>query len=400
MTTLTTRRFLFRSPFIFFVTFLDHLSISIFFGTIIPLMLAKESIFTFSIDKNIAFGLFLLIYPVCQSIAAILWGYLADKIGRRPILIITVLGSIIGYFLMGLGIAHHQFSILILGRVISAITAVNTAIVQASVADMSEGKSKAKRFNGQFIAVSLGFIIGPYFIDGLSHGLFFSSVYIGVAIAYLLAFILLVTTFKETFSPAQQNGLTFRCRHIFSELKNKDLHAILFVWVVFQFGWALFFQYSGDYLYQSKHISNEMINHIFSWLSLGALIAQGIIVPFLLNRWSLLRLSIVGIFSVGLSLILLSFFNLGFFFTLFISIYCLGIALFLTGIYSYISNLVDANAQARTMTLLAAIQGIMTIVATGLGSMLMLHYLATPYVVGGGLILLAAVVLARIKPKK
>jgi MFS transporter, DHA1 family, tetracycline resistance protein len=112
-------------------------------------------------DQNnlaIAVGWLASIYAICQFIAAPGLGALSDRYGRRPILLICLLGSAIGYALFGLGGALW---VLFLGRMIDGVTGGNFSILSAYVADITEPEERGKYF-GMFGAVAgAGFIIGP-----------------------------------------------------------------------------------------------------------------------------------------------------------------------------------------------------------------------------------------------
>jgi DHA1 family tetracycline resistance protein-like MFS transporter len=106
----------------------------------------------------IAVGWLASVYAICQFVAAPGLGALSDRYGRRPILLICLFGSAIGYALFGLGGALW---VLFLGRIIDGITGGNFSILSAYVADITEPEERGKYF-GMFGAVAgAGFIIGP-----------------------------------------------------------------------------------------------------------------------------------------------------------------------------------------------------------------------------------------------
>src|ERR1700709_501357 len=72
-------------------------------------------------------------YAVCQFIAAPGLGALSDRFGRRPILLVCLLGSAVGYLLLGFGGALW---VLLLGRAIDGITGANNAVINAYLADI------------------------------------------------------------------------------------------------------------------------------------------------------------------------------------------------------------------------------------------------------------------------
>jgi DHA1 family tetracycline resistance protein-like MFS transporter len=98
------------------------------------------------------------IYAICQFIAAPGLGALSDRYGRRPVLLICLLGSTIGYAMFGVGGALW---VLFLGRIIDGVTGGNYSILSAYMADITAPEERAKYF-GLFGAVAgAGFIVGP-----------------------------------------------------------------------------------------------------------------------------------------------------------------------------------------------------------------------------------------------
>jgi DHA1 family tetracycline resistance protein-like MFS transporter len=112
-------------------------------------------------DQNtlaIAVGWLASVYAICQFIAAPGLGALSDRYGRRPILLICLLGSALGYALFGLGGALW---VLFLARIIDGVTGGNFSILSAYIADITAPEERGKYF-GLFGAVAgAGFIVGP-----------------------------------------------------------------------------------------------------------------------------------------------------------------------------------------------------------------------------------------------
>ncbi len=103
-------------------------------------------------------GLLTAIYAVCQFIAAPALGALSDRFGRRSILLICLLGSAVGYLLLGLGGALW---VLFLGRIIDGLTGANNGIINACIADIIPPDERGKYFGWTGAAMGVGFILGP-----------------------------------------------------------------------------------------------------------------------------------------------------------------------------------------------------------------------------------------------
>jgi MFS family permease len=377
---------------ILFITFLDFLSVSVFFGTSIPLVLDKHSVFALGLgdhQRATVYGLTLLILPLGQFLLTPIWGQLSDQFGRKPILFCTVLGSAIGYFLMGIGVMSQLFVIFILGRMITATVAANLALGQASVADSNQGQGKTQRFNLQYIFVSLGFVVGPYLISFTTHAVNYANVYWVIASGYVLAFLMVVLLFRETLPYPTDSKIywSLNFRRIGAIFHNSRMKKVLILWMVFQLGWSLFFQYSGEFLFLKHHATNEFINHLFSWVGLGIVAVEICLVPLVASKVPPEKVVPVAIALIGVGLLVMGFLPLNVGFYCLMGLYCLGIGFFLTNMSAYVSNLAGDHGQGRAMSMMSASQACMDIAVTFAGSFFVSYYLPTPYVIGGLVIL-------------
>ncbi|MDC0253749.1 ferrochelatase [Bacteriovoracales bacterium] len=157
------------------------------------------------------------LYSFLQFVAAPIWGGLSDKWGRRPILLVSVLGLALSYLLW---FFSGSFTLLILARFIGGIMGGNISTATAVVADVTQKENRSKGMATIGIAFALGFIIGPA-LGGLLSMIDLTEYYpilksYGVnpfSMPALLAFILscfnllyLVKKFKETL-PLEKRGL-------------------------------------------------------------------------------------------------------------------------------------------------------------------------------------------------
>ncbi len=137
--------------FIFVVALLDILGLSL----LIPVTpyIVRE----FRSDA-LTVALLTVVYSIAQFLAAPLLGRLSDRFGRRPVLLVCILGSSVGYFIFGIGGALW---VLFLSRLIDGITGGNISVASAYIADVTPPQDRAKNFAMLGAAFGLGFILGP-----------------------------------------------------------------------------------------------------------------------------------------------------------------------------------------------------------------------------------------------
>ena len=99
-----------------------------------------------------------VVYAAAQFLATPLMGKLGDRYGRRPVLLVSLFGQVVGYAIFGVGGALW---VLYLGRLIGGITGGNFSTASAYIADVSKPEERSKNFTLIGIAWSIGLIVGP-----------------------------------------------------------------------------------------------------------------------------------------------------------------------------------------------------------------------------------------------
>jgi DHA1 family tetracycline resistance protein-like MFS transporter len=110
--------------------------------------------------SNVAFyiGVLTALYAVMQFVFAPVLGSLSDRLGRRPVLLISLAGAAVNYVVMAFA---PSLAFLILGRAIAGLTSANISVATAYITDISPEETRARRF-GVFNAMfGIGFILGP-----------------------------------------------------------------------------------------------------------------------------------------------------------------------------------------------------------------------------------------------
>ena len=170
-------------------------------------------------DKNAVAALFggVLgsVYSLLQFLFAPLWGGLSDRGGRRPTLVLTLFGTLAGSVLW---IFAGSFALLILARLVCGIAAGNISTASAVIADVTDGKNRARGMGLLGMSIGLGFILGPVLCLGAmrlvpqlgdgAHGGFglhpFSAPALVSAVLAALNLVWIVTRLGETLPPERR----------------------------------------------------------------------------------------------------------------------------------------------------------------------------------------------------
>lgn len=142
--------------FIFITVLIDVLA----FGVIIPVLPHLVQQFVGGDLSTAAYwtGLFSFTFALVQFFSAPIQGALSDRFGRRPVILLSCLGLGADFVFMALA---PSLAWLLVGRLISAVTAASFSTANAYIADVSAPEQRAKSFGMIGAAFGLGFIVGP-----------------------------------------------------------------------------------------------------------------------------------------------------------------------------------------------------------------------------------------------
>ena len=125
------------------------------FGIVIPILPLYGERFG---PSGLTLGLLMASYSAMQFLFAPILGRISDRVGRRPVLLISLVGSVVGYLLFGFA---GSMTVLFVSRIIDGISGGNIATAQAVIADITGPEDRAKGMGIIGAAFGLGFIVGP-----------------------------------------------------------------------------------------------------------------------------------------------------------------------------------------------------------------------------------------------
>ena len=172
---------------VFLIIFIDLVG----FGIVIPILPLYVEEFG---PSPVTFGLLMASFSIMQFLFAPILGRLSDRFGRRPILLVSLVGSAVGYVLFGIA---GSLGMLFASRIIDGISGGNISTAQAVIADITGPEDRAKGMGLIGAAFGLGFILGPA-IGALLVTVAPWMPGAAAAVTSMIAFVLVLTKLPET----------------------------------------------------------------------------------------------------------------------------------------------------------------------------------------------------------
>jgi multidrug resistance protein len=293
-----------RSPLIviFTTVFIDLVG----FGIVIPVLPFYAEGTAFNATPRTV-GLLFASYSIMQLIFSPILGGLSDKHGRRPVLLLSIIGTGIGFLILGLA---NTLLLLFIGRILDGITGGNISTAQAYIADITTKENRARGMGLIGAAFGLGFIFGPAIGGILSrwgiHVPFFFAAAMCFANALLLYFRLPETVTPD--HPARNSAAGGRSiRQLFSSLKQPRLAFVLVIYFLFIVAFSIMTTSFSLYTMFRFGYDAQHTGYLFAYVGLIAVIIQGGLIGRLVKRFGELPLVIFGAFCFAISLFAVPF---------------------------------------------------------------------------------------------
>lgn len=393
-----------RAPLaiLFLTVFLDLLG----FGLIIPTLGVYAK--ALAQDANISYPFFAatslgFIYSAMQLICTPLWGRLSDRIGRRPVLLISIAGSALGF--LGVGLAS-SFWWLLLARAFAGVMTSNLSVAQAFIADVTTPETRSKGMGLIGMAFGFGFILGP-FIGGELGGAFGAEApsFFAAGLAGL-NFLWALFALPESKKPGQeQRPRTSRFetlrRDIFGEPRLVGLVLLSFLSI---FAFAGLEQTFGLMVQEKFSLSEEdagqLAGRYLGFAGLIGAVIQGGLLGRLVKRFKEPNLIAFGIITMGLGMLLISFFDGRWLLLLPMALVSVGQSAFTPSANGLLSRFADPERQGEILGAAQSANSLGRILGPAFAGVMFqnLGYQA-PYISGAIVLALAFLFALQLRPK-
>lgn len=303
---------------ILLTAFIDLLGIGIITPVAAPLLLNSGSTFLdpswTSSERNLILGVLMALFPLAQFFGSPLLGALADKHGRRKILILSLAGSAFGYVLFAIGIYYNSLTLLFLSRLIDGLTGGNISVVFSAISDITAPKDRAKTFGLVGAAFGIGFLVGPFLGGVLANSNYvswfnYATPYWFTATLCIINLVAVVLYLPETLKEPTIRKITWTAgfENISKAFSSPNLRRLFTVVFLQTLGFAFFTQFFQVFMIYKFDATIEQVSRTFAYVGLWVVITQaGLIrlLPKKYNSSAILKVSLlVMAISVGLVVI-------------------------------------------------------------------------------------------------
>jgi MFS transporter, DHA1 family, tetracycline resistance protein len=398
---------------VFLVVFIDLLGFGIVLPLIpryadndIPVEVSKEV-------RGLTIGILMSSFSAMQFLFAPIWGRISDRVGRRPILLIGLVGSVASYAAFGVvsDLTNGWLAIwLILATRLAA--GVSGATISTASAVIADCTTKEKRSHGMALigaAFGIGFTFGPLIAYG-GMKLFPSQLGGPGYLAAFLSLIALLVCGRKMPETLPPGGSSIRrswidLRHLFETLMTPTVGLLVFAFFLTVFGFANFEGTLSLLTSRVFHFDNESNYLVFAYIGFVLVLTQGFVYRRLVKKLNEVTLMRIGIAAMcaglgGLALIVYLEHALLATFLLAVAVCVFGFAFLNPSLNGLISKRSDPHRQGEILGVNQSFSALARILGPTAGVVLFEQATVLPYGVAAAMLAIVLGLLTKVKPDK
>jgi DHA1 family tetracycline resistance protein-like MFS transporter len=287
-----------RLVIIFLIVFVDLLG----FSLILPLLPFYAETFD---ATPFQVGLLVASYAAAQLLGAPFLGRLSDRFGRRPVLLISLLGTFIGFLILGFA---NSLWMLFVSRLLDGFTGGNISVAQAYITDITDEENRAKGLGLLGAAFGLGFIIGPAVGGTLSVYGFGTPAFLAAGLS-LISIMGVIFLLPESLSEEARTALAakkdreFRFKNLWNTLTRPRVGPLLQVRFFYGLAFATFQTIFPLYAQYKLGLDAQGTGYILTYVGILIVFVQGFLVGWLAARFDEYRLIFWALVLMSLTLL-------------------------------------------------------------------------------------------------
>src|SRR4029453_6659503 len=364
---------------IFLTVFIDLLG----FGIIIPLLPFYAESFG---ATALMVGLLGTSFSLMQFVFSPIWGRLSDRIGRKPIILLGLMGSCLSYLMLALA---TTLPLVFLARVVGGIAGANIPTAQAYIADVTTPENRAKGMGMVGAAFGMGFIFGPALGGVLSR--FGPSVPMWFASALcLLNFTAAWFFLPESRAAAHRAPGLGRLEVFRRAMTHPKLALLLSLYFLVTMAFSAFEATFALFSERRFGFTAATIGLVFTFIGTILAVVQGVIVGKVVKRVGEAQLIPAAIFLIALSIGLVPFSFTVPMLLVSVGILAMGMGFNSPAMSSMVSRLSNPNDQGGILGLASSLASLGRVVGPAWGGFLFDHFgMKVPYLSAATMMLVA-----------
>lgn len=269
---------------------------SLGYGIVIPILYSYSIKFGLTDFQN---GLLFAIFSLCQFIATPFIGRLSDKYGRRPLLIISIAGTAVSFFMAAFA---PSAIFLFIARALDGITSGNVPVASAVVSDTTKPEERAKGFGIIFASFGFGFVFGPT-VSALTIPFGDGVPFIIAGVITTLAVILTAFFLPETNKTKGQisESAIFDMRKFATAIFDKDTGVTLLISFIYSIVFGILIFSFQPFAVKSLHLTAQNISLLYTMFGVIGLITQVLLIPRITKRFgekkTIIQSLFIGMFA-------------------------------------------------------------------------------------------------------
>ncbi|HTI97608.1 MAG TPA: MFS transporter [Dongiaceae bacterium] len=381
---------------IFLTVFIDLIG----FGIVLPLL----PVFAKELDASgLVIGCLMAVYSAMQFLFAPVWGRWSDKVGRRPILLISTAGAAVSYALFAYACGQSGMTALVLlfvARTFAGLCGANITVAQAYIADITPPEERSKKMGLIGMAFGLGFIFGPA-IGGLALKFLGMTAPGWIAAGFCtFNFIFAFARLPESWKPGTQSAARPRFEHFMETMRRPGIAVLIWVFFLATFCFAAFETTLGLLVSQNFGLKFEntkgvytfdaKVAYLYAYCGFIGAFVQGGPLGRIVKKFGEPLLITLSLFLVAVSLAPIPFIKTWPLLLFVLAVLAIGSSLTRPPVFGMISNLTPAAEQGATIGVAQSMGSLARIGGPIFAASLLDLHPALPYLICGGISLVAA----------
>ena len=334
-------------------------------------------------------GMLVSAYAICQLIAGPPLGHLSDRVGRRPVLLVSQMGTCAGFLILA---SARALWMVFLARVIDGLTAGNLTVAQAYISDVTEPENRAKSFGMIGIAFGLGFLVGPALSGYLAQ---FNNTYpillaAGLSFTSIMCTYFLLPAVRPHAAPETEQARVSQWKTYIESFKDSRLGPML--WQFFAFTFAFSTLFSGFALFAERRFMHngapfgpKEVGYVFAFSGLIGAVIQGGGIGSLVKTFGESKLVQMGFAAMALGFALLSGSYQISYLLVSIALLTFGSAVLRPSLTSLITTRAARHRQGMVIGLMQSLMSIAQIIAPIIAGLLIQQQHLSMWALGGSI---------------